>query len=209
MKRVRATIAQAPAAAGQPIDLLALATELQAMARGRPPAQLVALLNASAVLLKCVREQPALAAPHQDDAVVRPRRRKRLTRAARSRPAKKTPRKRRAERTHAIEPDAAPATNGAAGDVQVDVDRGEVSYRGQAVVLAGKPLQVVAVTVRHFGKQLRRDFIIDTVWGADKPATADTLLSQAISTANDRLRDLGIELKSERGAGCALQRIGG
>lgn len=159
----------------------------------------------------CRMRKPGLCAACRAQAA--PKRHRRIKRKARK---VSTPRHVRKARAPAKpRPADAPVVNG--GDpacsgeqlVSVNLDRGEVRFDGKMTYLGGKALKLVAVAAKQFGKQLRRDFLIDQLWGEDRPSTADTLLSVAITQSNDRLRGMGLELKTERGAGCALQKVEG
>lgn len=51
------------------------------------------------------------------------------------------------------------------GDVRLDVDKHEVSVRGQAVQLPRKEFDLLELLLDHAGRVVSRDAIIDRVWG--------------------------------------------
>jgi two-component system, OmpR family, response regulator RegX3 len=62
-----------------------------------------------------------------------------------------------------------------AGDVEVDVERHEVTVRGQLVQLPLKEFDLLELLVSNGGRVLPRDVILDRVWGSDYYGDTKTL----------------------------------
>jgi two-component system, OmpR family, response regulator RegX3 len=62
-----------------------------------------------------------------------------------------------------------------AGDVAVDVERHEVTVRGQLVQLPLKEFDLLELLVANGGRVLPRDVILDRVWGSDYYGDTKTL----------------------------------
>jgi two-component system, OmpR family, response regulator RegX3 len=62
-----------------------------------------------------------------------------------------------------------------AGDVEVDVDRHEVTVRGELVQLPLKEFDLLELLVANGGRVLPRDVILDRVWGSDYYGDTKTL----------------------------------
>ena len=62
-----------------------------------------------------------------------------------------------------------------AGDVEVDVERHEVTVRGQLVQLPLKEFDLLELLVANGGRVLPRDVILDRVWGSDYYGDTKTL----------------------------------
>jgi two-component system, OmpR family, response regulator RegX3 len=62
-----------------------------------------------------------------------------------------------------------------AGDVEVDVERHEVTVRGQLVQLPLKEFDLLELLVANGGRVLTRDVILDRVWGSDYYGDTKTL----------------------------------
>ena len=65
--------------------------------------------------------------------------------------------------------------SGGSGDVKVDVDRHEVTVRGQLVQLPLKEFDLLELLVANGGRVLPRDVILDRVWGSDYYGDTKTL----------------------------------
>jgi two-component system, OmpR family, response regulator RegX3 len=61
------------------------------------------------------------------------------------------------------------------GDVEVDVERHEVTVRGQLVQLPLKEFDLLELLVANGGRVLTRDVILDRVWGSDYYGDTKTL----------------------------------
>jgi two-component system, OmpR family, response regulator RegX3 len=61
------------------------------------------------------------------------------------------------------------------GDVVVDVERHEVTVRGQIVALPLKEFDLLELLVANSGRVLPRDVILDRVWGSDYYGDTKTL----------------------------------
>jgi two-component system, OmpR family, response regulator RegX3 len=81
---------------------------------------------------------------------------------------------RRSELRSAV-PDGAPSARIAVGDVSIDLERYEVSVRGELVRLPLKEFQVLTLLLQHAGRVLTRDVIIDRAWGSDYHGDTKTL----------------------------------
>lgn len=84
---------------------------------------------------------------------------------------------RRNAREEATEP-STPAVASPAkliGDVTVDVERHEVTVRGQPVQLPLKEFDLLELLVTNAGRVLTRDIILDRVWGSDYYGDTKTL----------------------------------
>ncbi len=66
-------------------------------------------------------------------------------------------------------------TGPGAGDVEVDVERHEVTVRGQLVQLPLKEFDLLELLVANGGRVLPRDVILDRVWGSDYYGDTKTL----------------------------------
>ena len=66
-------------------------------------------------------------------------------------------------------------TGAGAGDVEVDVERHEVTVRGQLVQLPLKEFDLLELLVANGGRVLPRDVILDRVWGSDYYGDTKTL----------------------------------
>ncbi len=66
-------------------------------------------------------------------------------------------------------------TGAGAGDVEVDVERHEVTVRGQLVQLPLKEFDLLELLVANGGRVLLRDVILDRVWGSDYYGDTKTL----------------------------------
>jgi two-component system, OmpR family, response regulator RegX3 len=73
-----------------------------------------------------------------------------------------------------VEVAAVEVRNGA-GDVEVDVERHEVTVRGQLVQLPLKEFDLLELLVANGGRVLPRDVILDRVWGSDYYGDTKTL----------------------------------
>ncbi|HEX9683320.1 MAG TPA: response regulator transcription factor [Acidimicrobiales bacterium] len=63
----------------------------------------------------------------------------------------------------------------AVGDVRVDVERHEVTIRGEEVQLPLKEFELLTLLLDHAGRVLTRDTLIDRVWGSDYVGDTKTL----------------------------------
>jgi two-component system, OmpR family, response regulator RegX3 len=70
---------------------------------------------------------------------------------------------------------AAVEARSGAGDVEVDVERHEVTVRGQLVQLPLKEFDLLELLVTNGGRVLPRDVILDRVWGSDYYGDTKTL----------------------------------
>ncbi len=70
---------------------------------------------------------------------------------------------------------AAVEVRSGAGDVEVDVERHEVTVRGQLVQLPLKEFDLLELLVANGGRVLTRDVILDRVWGSDYYGDTKTL----------------------------------
>lgn len=61
------------------------------------------------------------------------------------------------------------------GEVRMDVERHEVSVRGESVPLPLKEFELLEVLLRHAGRVLTRAQLINLVWGADYVGDTKTL----------------------------------
>jgi two-component system, OmpR family, response regulator RegX3 len=61
------------------------------------------------------------------------------------------------------------------GPVRMDVGRHEVDVRGEAVSLPPKEFELLETFLRRTGRLLTREFLIETVWGADYFGDTKTL----------------------------------
>ena len=61
------------------------------------------------------------------------------------------------------------------GDVRVDLERYEVSVRGERIEVPPKEFALLELLVRNAGRVLTRDLLIDRVWGADYVGDTKTL----------------------------------
>ena len=61
------------------------------------------------------------------------------------------------------------------GPVEMDVPRHEVKVRGEPVAVPPKEFELLETLLRRKGRLLTRDFLIDTVWGADYFGDTKTL----------------------------------
>ena len=66
-------------------------------------------------------------------------------------------------------------TGAGPGDVEVDVERHEVTVRGQLVQLPLKEFDLLELLVANGGRVLPRDVILDRVWGSDYYGDTKTL----------------------------------
>lgn len=62
-----------------------------------------------------------------------------------------------------------------AGGIRMDVERHEVSVRGESVRLALKEFELLEILLRNAGRVLTRGQLIDRVWGADYVGDTKTL----------------------------------
>jgi two-component system response regulator RegX3 len=62
-----------------------------------------------------------------------------------------------------------------AADVRMDVERHEVSVRGQRVKLALKEFELLEMLLRNAGRVMTRVQLIDRIWGADYVGDTKTL----------------------------------
>lgn len=72
------------------------------------------------------------------------------------------------------EPGAAPGVI-EAGDVMIDLDRHEVSVRGRPLRLPLKEFELLTMLVRHAGRVLTREVLIERIWGMDYVGDTKTL----------------------------------
>lgn len=72
------------------------------------------------------------------------------------------------------EPGAAPGVI-EAGDVMIDVDRHEVRVRGRPLRLPLKEFELLTMLVRHAGRVLTREVLIERIWGMDYVGDTKTL----------------------------------
>lgn len=61
------------------------------------------------------------------------------------------------------------------GDVRVDVARHEIAVRGEVVEVPPKEFALLELLIRHAGRVLTRDVLIDRIWGADYVGDTKTL----------------------------------
>ncbi len=58
------------------------------------------------------------------------------------------------------------------GDVQVDIDAGEVRRNGEKIELSGREMRLLSYFIEHRGEVVARDVLLDAVWDyADAPLT--------------------------------------
>jgi two-component system response regulator RegX3 len=62
-----------------------------------------------------------------------------------------------------------------AGDVKVDIERHEVTVRGEAVSLPLKEFDLLTLLMENAGRVLTRETLIDRVWGSDYVGDTKTL----------------------------------
>lgn len=62
-----------------------------------------------------------------------------------------------------------------ARDIAVDIDRHEVSVRGEVVSMPLKEFELLALLIENAGRVLPRDTLIDRVWGEDYVGDTKTL----------------------------------
>ncbi len=74
----------------------------------------------------------------------------------------------------AAEPGAVPGVV-QAGAVVIDLERHEVTVRGQPLRLPLKEFELLTLLVRHAGRVLTREVLIDRVWGMDYVGDTKTL----------------------------------
>ena len=63
----------------------------------------------------------------------------------------------------------------AVGDVVVDLERHEVTVRGQPLRLPLKEFELLTMLVRHAGRVLTREVLIERIWGMDYVGDTKTL----------------------------------
>jgi two-component system, OmpR family, alkaline phosphatase synthesis response regulator PhoP len=67
------------------------------------------------------------------------------------------------------------------GDVAVDIDRREVTKAGAALALTAREFDLLLLFLRRPGRVLRREVLLDNVWGADyfgTPRTVDNFVAR-------------------------------
>jgi DNA-binding response OmpR family regulator len=91
-----------------------------------------------------------------------------------------------------------------AGNLVMDIDRHEVTVNGAAVALSAKEFDVLHLLLRHQGKVVRRERLLQEVWGGDYFGDARTLdthvgwLRKKVENAG------GIRIMAVRGIGYRL-----
>ncbi len=61
------------------------------------------------------------------------------------------------------------------GDIKLDVDRYLVTYRGEPITLPLKEFELLEYLMRHAGRVLTREQLIDRIWGSDYVGDTKTL----------------------------------
>ena len=83
--------------------------------------------------------------------------------------------RRRAPEEAELDGDAPPADALVGGEVRIDLDRHEVTVRGELVGLPLKEFDLLTVLMENPGRVLQRSTLIDRVWGADYVGDTKTL----------------------------------
>ena len=86
----------------------------------------------------------------------------------------------------------------------------QISLHGEAITLAPKEFELAALFFRNVGRLFSRDFLAESVWNRDIPATSRTLDTH-LSNIRQKLRlrpENGVKLSSSYALGYRLEIIG-
>jgi hypothetical protein len=190
-------LAIATPSAERPADLLDVAIALLATARGRPPAQLATLIDASAILLDAARAEgdPIPAKTY----VPRQRRRGRATGPA---PAKKGRSGRQTARAKRQAGIPEPALKADAGGVSIDGR--EISFRGKSITLAPKEAAVAAELMRVMPNLLGHDVLAQKLWPEATREIGNVCAAQCTLSLSKSVDAIGLKVTRVRGIGAGL-----
>jgi len=94
----------------------------------------------------------------------------------------------------------------AAGDIELDPDRHQVTVGGRSELLSAREYALLGFLIRHAGQVVTRQQILDSVWGAE-PDVYSNVVDIYIHYLRRKLGALGQTkaLRTVRGVGYALQ----
>ena len=110
-------------------------------------------------------------------------------------------------RTRSMAPDSSPIQ--VEGYV-IDPTARQISLHGEPVTLAPKEYELAALFFRNVGRLFSRDFLAESVWNRDIPATSRTLDTH-LSNIRQKLRlrpENGVKLSSSYALGYRLEILG-
>ncbi len=87
-----------------------------------------------------------------------------------------------------------------AGDLRVSVSKHSVTAAGEAVILTLKEFELLVMLMKHKGKVLTRDRILNEIWGYDFDGESRTV-DVHIRTLRRKLGDCGNLIETVRGIG--------
>lgn len=92
-----------------------------------------------------------------------------------------------------------------AGNIELDVEKHAMSLRGAPVRLSAKEFDLLRVLMQAKGRILRRDFLMETIWGCRKGAgTVSRTLDVHIRRLREKLADEGRRILTLRNVGYRL-----
>lgn len=94
----------------------------------------------------------------------------------------------------------------AAGDIELDPMRHEVTVNGRSELLSAREFALLGYLIRHAGQVVTRQQILDSVWGAE-PDVYSNVVDLYVHYLRRKLESLGREgaLQTVRGVGYALR----
>jgi DNA-binding response OmpR family regulator len=94
----------------------------------------------------------------------------------------------------------------AAGDIQLDPDRHQVTVQGQSELLSAREYALLSYLIRHADQVVTRQQILDSVWGAE-PDVYSNVVDLYVHYLRRKLAALGRDhaLRTVRGVGYALR----
>jgi len=94
----------------------------------------------------------------------------------------------------------------AAGDIQLDPDRHQVTVDGQSELLSAREYALLGYLIRHADQVVTRQQILDSVWGAE-PDVYSNVVDLYVHYLRRKLETLGRKdaLRTVRGVGYALR----
>ncbi|TBR20173.1 response regulator transcription factor [bacterium] len=104
-------------------------------------------------------------------------------------------------------PAVAPAAPRRAGELEVDVERHEVSVKGKPVAVTPREFTFLKLLLEADGRVLTRDVILETVWGIDRSVEIDTrTVDQHIARLRRKLGAEGSRIVTVINSGYKLKK---
>lgn len=92
------------------------------------------------------------------------------------------------------------------GPLRVDIGEHRVSLNGQVVEFTPKEFELLALLVRYPGRAFARDYLLDTVWGADYVGLDTRTIDTHVLRVRKKLGAIGERIETVWGVGYRFSR---